>query len=108
MPLPPYLLLHALTSTVQVGLDCRVPAPLAWRVLATGATDFASIGDEAVAPCIELLAALPLAKPLVAGQSAVASVGVLVAAAAQPALREGLGLDAESRVAVIVCEGATD
>ena len=104
MPLPPYLLLHALTSTVQVGLDCRVPAPLAWRVLATGATDFASIGDEAVAPCIELLAALPLAKPLVAGQSAVASVGVLVAAAAQPALREGLGLDAER----IVCEGATD
>ena len=27
--------------------------------------------------------------------------------AAQPALREGLGLDEESRVAVIVCEGAT-
>ena len=56
---------------------------------------------------LELLAALPLAKPLVAGQSAVASVGVVVAAAAQPALREGLGLDEESRVAVIVCEGAT-
>ena len=57
-------------STVQTGLDCRVPAPLAWRVLATGADDFVSIGDECVRPTIQALA--NSAQPIVAGESAVA------------------------------------
>ena len=56
--------------TVQTGLDCRVPAPLAWKVLETGASDFVSIGDECVRPTIEALA--HCAQPIVAGESAVA------------------------------------
>ena len=94
---------EVLKGTVQVGLDCKEPAPLAWRVLAPGAADFVSIGDECVAPCVQLLEALPA--PLHAGKSAVASLGAVVAAAAQPELRARLGLSPDSRVALIVCEG---
>ena len=59
--------------TVQTGLDCRVPAPLAWKILHPGATDFVSIGDECVRPTIQILA--DSARPIVAGESAVARCG---------------------------------
>ena len=89
-------------ATIQVGLDCRVPASLAWEVLQTGTNDFAAIGDEAVDPCMAVLRGLE--PPLLAGRSGVAGLGLLMAAAANPELRAQLGIDAESRVAVIVCE----
>ena len=60
-------------ATVQTGLDCRVPAPLAWKVLHPGASDFVSIGDECVKPTIQTLA--NSAQPIVAGESAVARFG---------------------------------
>ena len=74
------------------------------QALSTGVNDFVAIGDEAVQPAVAELAAM---KPTAihAGESAVAGLGVLLAAADQPALRENLGLTATSRVAVIVCEG---
>jgi len=90
-------------ETVQVGLDCKVPTQLAWDVLETGATDFVSVGDEVVAPCIELLTALE--SPLVAGESAVAGLAAVVGAAAQPEIAAALGLNSDSRVAVVICEG---
>ena len=42
-------------STRQTGLDCKVPANLAWRVLSEGANDFVSVPDDCIDPCIELL-----------------------------------------------------
>ena len=41
--------------TRQTGLDCKVPANLAWRVLSEGANDFVSVPDDCIDPCIELL-----------------------------------------------------
>ena len=43
-----------------------------------------------------------------AGTAAVAGLAVLLAAAAQPELKAKLELTAESRVVVVICEGATD
>jgi len=93
-------------STVQTGLDCRAVSPQAWRVLERGVDDFVAVPDAAVGPCMRLLA--QNGDPIAAGESGVAGIGVLLAAASQPALRELLQLDASSRVAVIVCEAPPD
>ena len=93
-------------TTVQTGLDCREPAAIAWQVLASGADDFVSVPDDVVAPCVRLLGGLD--PSIAAGDSAVAGLGVLVAAAAQPALAKALDLGPAARVAVIVCEGAIE
>lgn len=66
--------------------------------------DFVAIGDEAVQPAVLELAAMA-PTPIQAGESAVAGLGVLLAAAKQPALRASLGLTPTSRIAVIICEG---
>ena len=111
-------------QTVMTGLDCAEVAPLAWRLLSRGANDFVAISDECVAPSMRLLASgggvgetgehdttpkpPPPPPPLVAGCSAVAGLGTLLAAAAQPALRDALDLTEESRVVVVLCEGATE
>ena len=84
-------------------MDCKVPAQLAWNVLQTGATDFVSVGDEVVQPCIQLLGSME--PPVLAGESAVAGLGALIGAAAQPELAATLGLGLDSRVVVIICEG---
>ena len=86
-----------------MGLDVKVPTALAWDILDAGANDFVSVDDCVVPPCLELLRQMQ--PPLAAGESAVAGLGAVVAAAAQPAVREALGLSTSSRVAVIVCEG---
>ena len=75
-------------------------------LLASGADDFVSVPDAIVAPCVRLLGGLD--PPIAAGESAVAGLGVLVAAAAQPALAKALDLGPAARVAVIVCEGAIE
>lgn len=92
-------------STIQTGLDVAVPDALCWSVVSRGMDHFVAVPDDVVAPSIELLAT-QLSPPIGAGESAVAGLGVLIAAAAQPELAAKLGLDASSRVAVIVCEGA--
>ena len=99
----------AAESTRQTGLDCKVPAPLAWRVLARGLDDCVAVPDDVIAPCVRLLADPDaLAPPIRAGESAVAGLGALVASAAQPDLARALCLGPDSRVAIIVCEAALD
>ena len=92
--------------TRMVGLDCKVPTSLAWDVLQTGADGFCAVGDEVIHPCQRLLEELEPSLP--AGESAVAGLGALLAAAAQPQLRAELALDQHSRVALIICEGPTE
>jgi threonine dehydratase len=45
---------------------------------------------------------------IIGGASGVAGLGVLLAAAEDPALAKQLQLDAHSRVALVVCEGAVE
>ena len=91
-------------GTIQTGLDCASAAPLAWEVLNEGANDFVSIGDECVAPTMRMLAK----EGIVGGTSSVAGLGVVMAAGKDRDLAARLGLGPDSRVVVIICEGAVD
>lgn len=97
---------HSDAGTVQTGLDCTEVAEVAWRVLATGVDDFVAVPDAVVEPAMRLLA--DDSPAVVAGHSAVAGIGALLAAAAQPGLQQSLGLGPDSVVAAVICEGAVD
>ena len=96
-------------ETVMAGLSCGAVSWLGWQILASGANDFMTIGDDTVAPAMRLLADGGAGdNPVVAGESAVAGLAGLIAARRQPARARALGLDRTARVLVIGTEGATD
>ncbi len=100
----------ALTGeTVMAGLSCGDPSPLAWEILEAGAADFVAVDDAWVGPAMRTLAAGVSGDPrLVAGESAVAGLAVMLAASERAELGAALGFDAHSRVLLIGTEGATD
>ncbi len=96
-------------DTVMAGLSCGEVSALAWPVLTAGAEDFVTIGDEAAVDTVRFLAdGAGGEAPLVAGETGVAGLAGLRAAAADPALRAALALGPASRVLVIGSEGDTD
>jgi diaminopropionate ammonia-lyase len=93
-------------DTLMAGLSCGEVSMLAWEILQTGANDFMTVSENAVAPCMRLLAE---GEPAVeAGESAVAGLAAFIAARDDETMSDTLGLDATSRVFVIGTEGATD
>ena len=93
-------------DTLMAGLSCGEVSTLAWEILKTGADDFMTVSENAVAPCMRLLAN---GEPAIeAGESAVAGVAALIAAREDSAMSSALGLDESSRIFVIGTEGATD
>ncbi|APX74740.1 Diaminopropionate ammonia-lyase [Achromobacter insolitus] len=100
---------HGDLDTVMAGLACGEVSLLAWEVLHPGAQAFLTVDDEAALETVRLLADGKYGDaPIVAGESAVAGLTGCLAALADPALRDALGLDAGSRVLVFGSEGATD
>ncbi|MEQ9331374.1 diaminopropionate ammonia-lyase [Thalassobaculum sp.] len=96
-------------ETVMAGLSCGDPSPLAWEILDTGADDFAAVDDAWVPPAMRLLADGESGDPrVVAGESGVAGLALLLAARERSETWAALGLDAGSRVLLIGTEGATD
>ncbi|MDF2095891.1 diaminopropionate ammonia-lyase [Aquibaculum arenosum] len=96
-------------ETLMAGLSCGTISLLAWDILKAGASDYLSIGEEGVAPAMRLLASGEAGGgAIVAGESAVAGLIGLTAAAQDEALRAGLGLGPDSRVFLLGSEGATD
>lgn len=96
-------------ETVMAGLSCGEPSPLAWAILREEAGDFLTIPDSLVGPSMRLLARPLGDDPAIeAGESAVAGLAAVIAAAGDQALREALSLDAQSRVLLIGSEGITD
>ncbi len=91
-------------DTVMAGLACGEPSLLAWQELERGAAAFMAIPDAAAIDCMRLLAE----NGIVAGELGVAGLAGFLLAAADPAARETLGLDANSRVLLFSTEGATD
>jgi diaminopropionate ammonia-lyase len=82
---------------------------LAWRILDVGADAFITIGDEAAAECMRLLADGRFGDPaLVAGESAVAGLAGLLVSASESDSRRRLKLTLDSKVLVFGTEGATD
>ncbi|MBN8928042.1 MAG: diaminopropionate ammonia-lyase [Rhodospirillales bacterium 69-11] len=91
-------------DTLMAGLACGEPSLLAWQELERAAEAFMAVPDEAAVACMRLLAA----QGVVAGESGVAGLAGCLLAAADPAARATLGLDAGSRVLAFSTEGATD
>lgn len=96
-------------ETIMAGLSCGEPSGLAWEILDETASDFLTIPDDIIAPTMRLLAH-PKAgdTAIAAGESGVAGLAALIAAARQKPLRDALGLDAAARVLLIGSEGVTD
>ncbi len=91
-------------DTMMAGLACGEPSLLAWQELERAACAFMAIPDEAAVEAMQLLAG----QGIVAGESGVAGLAGCLLAAADPAARATLGLDAHSRVLAFNTEGATD
>lgn len=91
-------------ETVMAGLACGEPSILAWALLDPGADAFMIVPDEAAVSAMKRLACLGI----VGGESGVAGLAGFLKAAADPAMRAMLGLDATSRVLLFGTEGATD
>lgn len=94
--------------TLMAGLACREVSPAAWSVLQWLASDFIKIPDHWAVSAMRALADGNGDTPIVSGESASGGMGVLLASAGDPGLRERLGLDDESQVLLFGCEGATD
>ena len=93
-------------DTLMAGLACGEVSLLAWEVLKSGANDFMTLSEDAIAPCMRLLAQ---GNPEIeAGESAVAGIAALIAAREDETMSGALGVDASSRVFIIGTEGATD
>jgi diaminopropionate ammonia-lyase len=96
-------------DTIMGGLACGEVSPLAWQILEPGADAFATIGDDAAADCMRLLAEGCCGDdPVVAGESGVAGLAGLLLSCADADARRLLGLQSDSRVLVLGTEGATD
>ena len=96
-------------ETIMAGLSCGEPSELAWSILADAVHDFVTIPDNIVGPMVRMLASGVGGDTAVeAGESGVAGLCAVVAAAKQPALRQNLRLDASSRIVVVGSEGITD
>ncbi len=89
-------------------LECYRPSDVAWSILEHHADTFMDV-IETRAPDVMKRLALPVAgdPASVAGESGGAGLAGALAAAAEPAKRAALGLDAQSRVLVFISEGAT-
>ncbi len=91
-------------DTIMAGLACGEPSLIAWQELDRAASAFLSIPDAAAIDAMRLLAG----SGIVSGESGAAGLAGLLLAAADPAARAALGLDAASRVLLFSTEGATD
>jgi len=96
-------------DTLMAGLACGEISILAWAILVAAADAVVTLDDEAAVDVMRLLAEGRCGDPpLVAGESAVAGLGALLATAAEPAARAALDLGPGSRVLVFGTEGDTD
>ena len=96
-------------ETLMAGLSCGEPSQIAWEILVEEASDFLTIPESLVAPAVRLMAKPVDGDPaLEVGESAIAGLAGLIAAARQSALRAKVGLDETSRVLLIGSEGVTD
>ncbi len=96
-------------DTIMAGLACGEVSLLAWEILEHGADAVVVVDDGQAADCMRLLADSRYRDPaVVAGESAVAGLAALLAVAGDPAARNALNLNADSRVLLFGTEGDTD
>lgn len=94
--------------TIMAGLACREVSPAAWTILEWLASDFVTIPDAWSEEGMRALATGGGDIPIVCGESAAGSTGLLINSLTEKSLRTALGLDKNSHVLLFGCEGATD
>lgn len=103
---------HAVTgdlATMMAGLSCGEVSAVAWRTLAPALRGAMTVAEEMIPDAMRKLADGSWSGyPVVAGESGVAGLCGLVAAARNDRLRAHLGLGRDSHVLVYGTEGATD
>jgi diaminopropionate ammonia-lyase len=96
-------------DTIMAGLACGEVSLIVWDILSTGVDDFVTIPDSMVGPAMCLLAdGVGSDTPIVAGESAVAGLAVVLAAHEDEALASALSLEPNSKVLIFGTEGASD
>lgn len=92
------------TPTVMACLRCQSVSAIAWPILRAGADGAMVVSDDEAGVAVRELAR----KGVVAGASGAAGLAGALVACADEELRRRLGIDADSEVAVVNTEGATD
>jgi len=96
-------------ATVMAGLSCGEVSLLAWEILKPGAAAAMTIEDAAAVDALRLLAEGRHGDaPIRAGETGVAGLAGLIAAAGDASARHALGLDTAARVLLFGSEGVTD
>lgn len=96
-------------ETLMGGLSCGVISSAAWPWVIEGADAFLVLPERFVGPGLRLHAHPPGNDPrIVAGETAAAGLGALLALSEDASARDLLGLSERSRVLIFACEGATD
>lgn len=96
-------------DTIMAGLACGEPSLIAWEILRDAADAFMSIPDEAAMDAMRTLATPRDGDPvIIGGESGVAGLAGLLAAAADPKVRDRLQLGDGAHVLVVGTEGDTD
>ncbi len=96
-------------DTLMAGLAAGEVSLIAWEILNPGANAFLTIPDSAAVAAMKALAeGVDGDRRIVGGEAGVGGLAGLLAAAAEPARRAALGLDANSRALIFGSEGDTD
>jgi diaminopropionate ammonia-lyase len=96
-------------ETLMGGLACGVVSSAAWPWIAGGVDTFMVLPERFVGQGLRLHANPPGGDPrVVAGETAAAGMGALLALSEDAATSATLGLGAPARVLIFACEGATD
>ena len=100
---------HGDLNTLMAGLACGEVSVIAWDILRQTADAVMSVmDDDAVAMMRVLANPLENDQAIVAGESAVAGLAALMAAADHAEARSALGLDAHSQILIFGTESDTD
>jgi diaminopropionate ammonia-lyase len=96
-------------DTLMAGLAAGEVSPLAWAVMKPGANAFMTLPDDAAVHAMQTLATGIDGDPkIVGGEAGVGGLAGLLASAADPIVREALGLRSDSRILLFGSEGDTD
>jgi diaminopropionate ammonia-lyase len=96
-------------ETIMAGLACGEVSGVAWTILRQAVSDALTIPDEAAVAAMRALAeGIGGDAPIVGGESGVGGLAGLLAACADPSLRQRLGLHESARVLLFGSEGDTD
>ncbi len=99
-------------QTIMAGLACGEPNHIAWDILRNHAKIFVSCPDWVAANGMRMLAAPIKGDPqVISGESGAVTMGLVAAVLKDPQyaqLRDGIGLNADSKVLLFSTEGDTD